>query len=367
MPSPSDLFLIVDELFQERPGSPFNADGSRDYTRKFLVVVKRKGLSVATVCSAPGLPAPWSSYIAGSDVDGITEFDPSALLIKYSAEPQSRDDWQNWIVTANYSTNIPAGGEPFQGGGANAFGNQRGGAGNNPEMEAPEVEWDADVQQRAPLTDLDGFAFVTSADQPFYPAPQFEYANAVLTITRNELGFNWQTAMQYAFAVNKEKILGADPECVLCLPPRAKWTWRGKTGYYRVTYKLRFGALKDDGVTLEKWQAVVLDAGTMKRETRMVPNPLAGTAGQPAQIRHPKYGQPVPIYNGQGHPVTTPVLLDGRGNEAPMVIARKPNGEPIVDDDGVPIERKKPSYLTFRIRRKMSFRRLFERGVAGRV
>ena len=362
-----DLFVKVDELFQERTGVPFNADGSRDYTRKFLVVVKRKGLSAATVCSAPGLPLPWSSYIAGSDEDGITEFDPSALLVRWDAAPQTKDDWQNWIATATYSTRIPAGGQPTEGGGAQSLGNKQKGSGNNPEMEPPEVDWDADVQQRSPLYDLDGYAFVTSADQPFYPAPQFEYANAVLTITRNELGFNWKTAMEYAFSVNKEKVLGADPECVLCLPPRAKWMWRGTQGYYRVTYKLRFGALKDDG-TLEKWQAVILDAGTMKRERRMIPNPAAAVPGQPAQIPHPLFGKPVPIYKPGGQAVTTPVLLDGRGNEAPLMIARKPNGDPIIDDEtGKELKRQKPTFLTFRIRRKVSFRTLFQRGVSGRM
>jgi hypothetical protein len=76
-------------------------------------------------------------------------------------------------------------------------------------MEPPEVSWDfAEVHRvmhnRMTIPTLDHpepYAIVNAAGQPFTPAPTYEVAYPILTITRNELQFDRIKASLYAYAV----------------------------------------------------------------------------------------------------------------------------------------------------------------------
>lgn len=326
MVTANDLFVKEAELrYQGREGTPFDAYSDREYTEEYLVETKTKLITEIAVCSCPGLPKPFWPHPS----------DLAALCVSLRARLKEEDDWVFWVVTAKYSTKMPDGG-PRVGATAGNLPNQSTGAQNNPELEPPDIEWDFEVLHRAPPRDLDKKAFLNTAKQPFTPAPSFEYANAVLLITRNELDFNRVTASQYSFAVNKEMFLGAEPGTVQCLPPKAKMMFRGSINYWRVSYRLRFGEMLEDG-TLRKWEPVeILDQGMSE---------LKPSASDPdkkvlTQIRGP-----------DGVVLSQPVCL---------FAGRKATDEQF--KFGVA-----PDYLKFRIRRKLSFTNLLRRGLAGKL
>lgn len=354
MPSVSDFKSIKETYDGTRSGMPFRSDGSRDFVRKFIVKVFNTSLGADAICQAPGLPLPFSPYVCE---DGA-EFDLAAVMVEISAVPADPASRKVWIVTCNYSTRVPEGGVPeFTRMGSIFTGTQ-----NNPDLEPPEIDWDFEVVQRAPIRDLDGEAYVTSANQPFIPAPQFEAARNVLVYTRNELDFSRAYASQYNFALNSDTFLGAAPGTAQCLPIRAKRMHRGRLAYWRVTCRIRFGLAKYKESTnkvqgssnsgllsatgglgalapeppateLESFQPEILDAGTLE---------IQKTLGIPW------YKHPVPIWR-HGVQVSAPVLLDGAGSVS------------LPDADG----KIKPHYRKFRQFQSQPFARLITAGLGG--
>lgn len=318
MPVLSDFFGTVEEQFTGRNGVPFNHGGERTYVRRFRVMVKYNTLSSMAVCSHPAIPRPYSIYVSGNGV----EYDPWALLVNLSAEQESsggESDWQPWIVTARYSSELGKmgtpdnpgfPGDPLQANESGAPSNKAGAAGN-PELEPPEVEWDWDIVHRAKQYDLDQTPFVNSTGQPLTPAPTFEVAMPVLVVTRSDLSFDIDVAQQYAFAVNDKPFYGYGVDMVLCNPPKAKQIYRGPLQYSRVTYRLRIW-VGEPGTT---WQPQYIDAGTCR---------LENTPGAPNQ------GKPVPIIRGP-HAITQPVLLHNGQEKDPRDPKNIKNGVLIPD------------------------------------
>lgn len=348
LPAP---FRLVRELRQTREGVPFSSDMVRTYTRRWLVIVTDNAMGAGKVCSAPGLPRPYSPYLCP---DGA-EFDLLSLAIRASAEMVKADDSRaHWIVTIDYSTQMPEGGPSDN---VN-LGWEVGGAQNNPEMEPWDLEWDFEEARVAPAKDLNSIAYLNSARQPFKPAPTFEQGRATLVIVRNQLDITRETMTGMCYAVNSDRFLRADPGTVLCLPPRAKLMFRGRQAYWRVTWRLKFNRPKPkppgnlvaglfpdplapnfglpvDTGELESWQPEILDQGLC--HLQIVPG-------------LPLTGHPVPIFR-QGHPVTQPVLLDGNGQPA------QPNINNYIE----------PVFLRFKQFQPRPFGSIFERGLRGIV
>ena len=337
-------FVKVEEITDTRVGTPFTVDNIRTYERRWLVVVNNKEMGASMVCRAPGLPAPWSPYMSA---DG-TEFDELAVMVNLSARKFLADEFYHWIVTAQYSTEVPEGGIPaLTMLGADAKGSQ-----NEPWLERPIVEWDWDESTDTPSRDLDGKPYTNSANMPFTPAPAFPAARSVLVIRRNERGWSRELATQYAYAVNADTVAGAEPGTVRCIPPRAKPMNRGRLQFYEVTYRLVFNLpkmndRKESGVEsreaaekgkleLQTWQPEILDQGTHQLQT------ILGV---------PYASQPVPIFR-YGHPVTRDVLLDGVGREA---VKNEKTG------------RVDPHFLKFRQFHKQKFRPILETGIFGGI
>lgn len=338
---PSVYFVKPAEPMFEREGTPFSSDGSRTYSTDFLVLAKVKDITEIIVCTCPGVPMPYSPHPS----------DFAALCTKLSAKRKESDDWVYWIVTATFETKMPPGGPQTPGQSENTADDKQSEQ-NNPELEPPDIEWDFEQATRSPSTDLDKKAFLNSASQPYTPSPAFEYANAVLVMSRNELAFDRLTASKYAFSVNSKKFLGADPGCVQCMPPKAKLMYKGSINYWRITYRLRFGELLDDG-TLRPWDPVeILDAGLM--EMKLSP----GSADK---------WNPVPILR-HGVPISQPVCLDGAGKAA--IVTRVPGvtvtilGIPVKLPDKFTI---KQVYNKYRIRRTYDFDKLLRNGLGGKV
>lgn len=356
----SSIISVV-ELFEDRSGQIFEAtSGNRNYVRKFRVMVNDNRVGPLTVSKAPGIPLPFSPYMTE------TEFDLLALLTGIQAAPEHADDWQSWIVTCTYSTEMPTNGP----GDFNSPDNQSGDQ-NNPEHEPPDIDWDWDTEHRALSKDLDGKPIVNSAGQPFTPVPTFEVAPNILNFARNELFFDRSKSSKYSFVTNKDVFLGAPPGTVLCYPPKAKRVFKGKSAYWRVTYKFKFGRQLDDKGTLETIQPVLLDQGLCRLEgNKNLPPQIIKIAGAgvdaaaqgalgvidpDGKVRR-RLMEPIPILK-RGIPITQPVLLDGKGQEAVGTWKKKtipvpagPGGAFVnidVDLFYVPT----PTYLTFRVYR----------------
>lgn len=292
----------IEETFSGA-GTPFDAmTGVREYTRQFHVRVKVPDIGPALVCACPGVPMPYAPYIPGRR----WEWDLQARAIKISAarrNPNDPADWQEWVVTVQYSTNMPPGG-PIAGMdlGWNSVGPQ-----NSPWDEPPHLEWDPEVTTTYPLADRDGNPFLNAAGQ-MHPPPPLEDGVAVLVVTRN-----WRFASleqckehieRYSFVVNQAPFVGAAKGKVLSLPPRATEMYRGLIRYWRMTYRLKFRPTRrqwgHDDFPDDSWQPKVLNAGQYQLKSVLgvpVPNTL------------------VPIYIGN-QAVNYPVPLSGAGLRA---------------------------------------------------
>jgi hypothetical protein len=318
------VYKSVDLMRKLGPSTPFNSDGSRDYTYNFLVQTWVPADEMMAVV-APTIPRPFTLHPK----------DLAALVTNISAEMMDDEDPTLWKVAVRYSTRMPPGGPAAtSGAGAYSSPDQQQGGQNNPELEPPDVEWDSETIQLAKMTDLDGKPFLNAANQPLTPAPVFDFAYPVLMVTRNELSYNNKTAARYSYAVNKEKFLGYEPKCVQCMPPKAKLMYRGLINFWRVSYRLRFGVMGDNGKPLPWDPAEFLNQGFM--ELKLLP-------GDPKP-------QPVPIKGQGGANISQPVLLNGIGRRKLPIME---NGRWVV----------KPEYLKFRMRPSLSFKKLITQGL----
>lgn len=287
-------FLSIEELFEGKTGTPFSASGVRKYTRRFLVIVKTNLLGPAGVSSCPGVPMPFAPYTPNRR----EEWDLLAVAVDISADQADRDDWQKWIVTVQYSTEVPPGGPTFL---KTGLGNARSGTQQNPWDEPPAVEADVENETTYPVQDLDGKAYTNSADQPFTPPYARPSGYRVYTATRNEKKADFETRLEdYVYVVNSTTWKGYQPGYVLCTGGRGPLLYRGAVPFYRVTYKFlcKKRVQLPDGTFTPGWQPRILDAGMFQRDT------LFGIAAIPDTL--------VPIVQF-GHQVNQPVLLDGNG------------------------------------------------------
>lgn len=344
-------FLLCEEIIDTTDGEPFISGGSRQYTRRWHVIVKKKDFGAGSVCSCDRLPKPYSIYQTFSG----KEFDDLAVLVRYHAKRIDGDEFYHWLVTGTYSTEVPEGGIPT----LTNIGIELTGSQAKPWEERPIIEWDWEETTEVPQRDLDGKAYLNSANMPFMPAPSFPTARNVLVLTRNEASFDRVIATKYRYSVNSDTFLGAEPGTVKCLPPRMKQRNRGPLQYYQITYRLVFNLPKmpdpptrtqqqssGSGLAtigkkvkgteeLQSWQPELLDQGTHQ---------LQKFAGLPFE------GEPVPIIK-YGSPASQPVLLDGAGR------VLKPNA------DGILV----PKYITFRRFPAVPFKPIIERGIFGGV
>lgn len=327
------VFQSCDLMIERGPSTPFSADGSREYSYRYKVVV-RVPLDEIQVCFAPCLPFPFQLHPE----------DFCALCTNIAGVLQDSEDWGIWVVTVKYSTRMPDGGPPSGKGEYQTPSGPQGGQ-NNPEQEPPDIEWDSETITRAPPKDLDDKAFLNAAGQPFTPAPTFEYAYGVLSISRNELAYNCKTAAGYSFAVNKDKFLGFPPKTVQCMPPKAKLVFRGNIRHWRVSYRLRFGVMGDDGKPIPWDPQEILNQGLM--ELKDMPG-VKDVLGRPI----PKL---VPI-TVAGKPISQPVALNPLGFRLDPVF-----------DAGLGKFVMKPNWIKFRIRPALSFDDLIRNGLGGQL
>jgi len=326
------IYLSCDLMRDIGPGTPFNADGSREYTYRYQVRAKLP-ITEIQACVCPGIPLPFANHPR----------DLAALVTRHRGEMVDREDPTLWLVEVTFSTRIPPGGAGAQT--PDVYQDKPAdsnlGALNRPELEPPDIEWEFDIIQKSVAKDLDGKTFLNTAGQPYTPAPTFEFACPVLSISRNEDDYNHKRAAKYALAVNKDKFLGYPPKCVQCMPPKAKLSYRGGIAYWRVSYRLRFGIMGDNGKPIPWDPFEILDAGLM--ELKKLPL-LAKPVLVPIRLN--------------GSVVTQPVMLDGKGKALP------PFEFFAAGNVTLPAT---PRYNYFRMRPTVSFSDLIKNGLGGRL
>ena len=178
-PPPYPYAAYANEIMSSNEGSIFDASDiyKREYTKTFRVRVLDPRAGVETVCRCPGIPAPYTPYFSA----GNYEYDLSAVVVGISAKKEVDSDWQNWLVTVKYSTELGNVKSDF------GFPSKKDGSANNPELEPPVLDWDFEVVKEALPMDLDGRPFMNSAGDLYDPPPQVDVARAVLNYQRNQL------------------------------------------------------------------------------------------------------------------------------------------------------------------------------------
>ena len=283
----------VEKLWSGRAAG-FGVDGRREYTAFVRVTTNAVTDSELTVIFAAGVPRFGQYYVSS---DGVVDL----LAICQNINP--RQDESNgflWLVECTFSTDSPAadpngaggagggGGEGGDGGGG--FEPGQGGQADDPTLEPP--EWEFDWEERSlpmrfefidPAADppVPGPAILNAAGDPFDPLPEYETGFPVLVYSRTEAAFDAAKAIKYAFSLNKTTFLGLPPLAVQCKPIRARSVWKGKTRFWRPTYRFRF---RLDGKT---FQPQVLNAGFRQKVGGVVSDILDPKTQMPVSIPVP--------------------------------------------------------------------------------
>lgn len=302
-------------------GTAFSSSGTRTYVRRFQVILTKTTYGAVVACNAPGVPRPYSLY----DPHPGIETDRLALCVDLSAvrKAQAADDQAPvWIVTARYSTDVPAAGPNL----AYRLGDAMAGPGYLPWLELPDVEFDAEIVSQAPQYDLDGWPYFNSAGVPFVPAHTTPLAIPVLVVTKNFRSFTPDRVKEHAFVVNQDEWLGP-PGSWLMEAPRVKVLYRGPFRYYRVTFRIKLKT----SLPLLSWPDTVDEFGNRVRLDPNTWQPILLDAGMHETVKVagvPLTNQPVPITN-MGFPVNQPVLLDGFGSKLRPPAAGDPMPDPV--------------------------------------
>lgn len=324
-------FTSIDELYT-RSGTAFDGmNNVRQYTRQFRVMTNQIDLYPVEVCQHPALPQPWEPL---RNSRGFTR-DPYARMIKSSADREhgsGQQEWKPWIVTCEYSTAMPEGGPTtrFWGWPNNPYGCQ-----SDPALIPPVWYWEEEVVQYALPRDLDGRAFLNSANAPISPAPTFPVSFPVLVIIKNEYKWDRYKVDRFSGAVNSKTYMNMPPGSIqLVNSPKPITMWWGGLKFYRVTYKMRFKStqlfLADD----RTFQARFMDAG-FHRKAKIS---LAGI---------PITNLPTPLLRINSQ-TSTPILLDLQGQP------KKP------ETTGSNVGRILPEYVQFRTSTEVDFNEIID-------
>lgn len=315
---------LVKEVWDGRDAE-FGDQFDRKYTRKFRVETNSVATSSIAVGFAPGIPRVFSFYInfATGEIDYLARC--------RRVQPVQRSDAPLvWDVTCEYETVT---GQPADGSGVNSQSNPTGdpnkpgsgGAADNPEMRPPVRKWRFEtihlpldraldpngVHIKVPFTIGAGVNGVTdylftdrwvpvlnSAGQRFDPFPTYEVGVQILDITRLELNDSPSERRNYAYAVNSDDFLFANPGEAQMLPITADEVWIGGVPYWEKHYQIRFVP-----VELKTWQPLILDAGRKQLQ------------GNPTDKTKPPVAIPDPLTQ---MPVTEDVPLNGFGKVLPQ-------------------------------------------------
>jgi hypothetical protein len=247
------------EIFEGQDGE-FNARGlSRRYTRNFSVKTDDGLDGAAVVVAYLSLPALYSSYTSGNDID------TAAYVDNVRAQ---RLGPKLWHATVDYSTITPDAGQNVE----------------NPVDRAATVRWSSQSYQVPVTQDINGTPILNSAGDPFDPPVEREDKRRILNYSRFENSYSQIFADLYENAVNEDVFMGADPGYCRCNHIHGERHYEKGAYTWKVDYEFEFRR--------EGYEIPVLDQGFRYLDS----NDVAQT-----------------IRDGQGTPVSSPALLNGIG------------------------------------------------------
>lgn len=264
--------VSIKEVSQPRQSHFRVGENEQYYQRQWTVVTDDKNDGPRTVRAA---------FVATTGIDaGVVyntgyESDSAAHALGIEATCTAIDGKQ-WTITVNYGR-WPS--ESHD---------------TNPLMEPYEVSWD--FQQFERPTDYDVFnqPVVNSAGFPFEEPVMIDDSRPVLTVTRNELVFNYALANYYKDSVNLDPFFGAPPYCVKCSSissQRVYDQWMlshlGTPFYWKTTYQFHF---RVDGVG---FKTILLDQGLKEFDTTTGKHKNIMINGTPVSAPHPLNGSGV--------------------------------------------------------------------------
>lgn len=261
------MIVSVREAFANRSGST-NADASRAYTRVFLVETDDPQDGPVLVYSAGGLP----------DLgDGHPE-DANAKVTSLRAD-QSEDP-KFWDVTVEYST------ETTDESGSQSTTQE------DPLDRDSVIEWSFAQFQTIAEETINGDPIVNTAGDPFDPPLTKDDSRPVLTITRNEGGFDAARAIAFMDAVNEDAFFGAEPGQAKVANISARQQFQNGLTFYQVRYEFHFRR--------EGWFPRVLNRGFRQllpsfTEPVAITNVVVSTEDNTFKVSEAQVSAPVPL------------------------------------------------------------------------
>jgi len=141
---------------EETPNRSARNDGKfRSYTREFLVKTNSRSDGPYTAGSAAGLPLIGSTHPE----------DFAAWCRSIDVSPAAGGSAQAWLVTFNYSSEWEMN--------------------ENPLFEPAKISWSFEQFQRPAIIDLNGYAVLNSAGDPFDPPAMRDNSRPIVSVTKN--------------------------------------------------------------------------------------------------------------------------------------------------------------------------------------
>lgn len=231
----------------EARGKTVADDGTRNYTRRYLVRCDDVADDANVALTATGLPQRYFGYATD------TSQDQAARATSITAK-QVPGSYLLWHVDVEYSTKHGDQQKEQQ-------------EQDNPLLALPDIEWSFETiqqpiwfypNQTVGSSTAPGHLFsgplVTSAGEVFDPPPMYDESRPVVTIRRNESQFNVSLAVQYQNAVNSDFFFGVQPRCAKLRSISASQQNTKGVFYWQVTYVIAFRR--------ESWDLRMLNYGS---------------------------------------------------------------------------------------------------------
>lgn len=204
----------------------------RDEVVYYVVADCTEGRS--DVESATGLPQPYSEAYIGdilTKVIGLSSSEVSNL----TQNPYTGNPGVLWEVTVKYDTNL----------------DQEEDQNKDPKDYTPDVRWSSE-RKREPMTkDMDGEDFLTRAGEPLFF--EEDVVCPVVEIKRYETyPFDPNKIADYENTCNEEEFYGAPKGCAIIDEITSEEEVIQSVRYCRVSYRIRFKFVRDDGGQLKE-------------------------------------------------------------------------------------------------------------------
>jgi hypothetical protein len=223
----------VNRVWEKAP----NRDGEKDrerrgYSRVFGVTTNSRSDDARTVMEASGIPSLGTAFPG----DGGAV----AVRVRPRQVEQLPDGGGYWEVVVDYDQQQFGGNDP-----------------NRPDLDPPEVNWTFGQRTVAAVNDFNGRPIVNAAGDPYDPPLERVEYYPVLSITRNELGYNAAFAAGFIGRMNADAFYGWPPRTVLCTNFSGVLQFNRPVLYWRVSYQFDFANF----VEYNTWDPTVLDRG----------------------------------------------------------------------------------------------------------